>query len=317
MPLPSDERVVALANNILQQFDKIFGLHPGFRPAHAKGALLTGTFTPTAQAKSISNAAHFVRLSTPVTVRFSNSTGIPMMPDNSPDADPRGIAVRFNLAEHVHTDLVMHSVDRFPAKDGHEFLEFLKAAAASGPDVPSPKPVEVFVSTHPAALAFVQTPKPMPVSFAREAFFSVSAFQFKNAEGKISFGRYRIVPEEGTAFFKEGETEALSPTYLFDELTTRIKAAPLRFKILLQIANEGDQVDDVTVRWPEDRRLAELGSFQLTGLVEDNAKEQKHIIFDPIPRLEGIEPTADPLFELRAAIYLISGKRRRAAPSES
>ena len=30
MPLPSDERIVALSQDILQQFDTIFGLHPAF-----------------------------------------------------------------------------------------------------------------------------------------------------------------------------------------------------------------------------------------------------------------------------------------------
>jgi len=317
MPLPNDERVVALANDILQQFDKIFGLHPGFRAAHAKGRMLTGHFTPTAQAQTLSKAAHLNRPSTPVTVRFSNSTGIPMIPDNSPDANPRGIAVRFHLGEHEHTDLVMHSTDGFPAQNGQEFLEFLLAAASSGPDVPSPKPIETFVSTHPAALAFVQAPKPFPVSFAQENYFSVSAFQFTNAEGKISFGKYHIVPEAGPAFLKEGEAEKLSPTYLYDELTERIKAGPIRFRIEVQLAAEGDVVDNATVHWPGDRPLLELGTFELTELVVDNPKEQKHIIFDPVPRLEGVEPTADPLFELRAAIYLISGRRRRAATLES
>ena len=46
MPLLQDERLISLANDLLQQFDKVFGLHPGFRPAHAKGVMLTGTFTP-------------------------------------------------------------------------------------------------------------------------------------------------------------------------------------------------------------------------------------------------------------------------------
>jgi catalase len=36
MPLPSDDRIIRLANDLLTQFDEIFGLHPGFRPAHAK-----------------------------------------------------------------------------------------------------------------------------------------------------------------------------------------------------------------------------------------------------------------------------------------
>jgi catalase len=51
----------------------------------------------------------------------------------------------------------------------------------------------------------------------------------------------------------------------------------------------------------------------LTALAPNNTAEQKKIIFDPIPRVDGIEPSDDPLLELRAAIYLISGRRRRAA----
>jgi catalase len=48
MPLPTDERLLALSQESLNQFDTIFGLNPGFRPAHAKGTLLTGMFTPSA-----------------------------------------------------------------------------------------------------------------------------------------------------------------------------------------------------------------------------------------------------------------------------
>jgi len=51
----------------------------------------------------------------------------------------------------------------------------------------------------------------------------------------------------------------------------------------------------------------------LRELVANNASEQQHIIFDPIPRVDGIEASADPLFESRANIYLMSGRRRRAA----
>ena len=78
MPLPSDEKLLALANDLVQQFDQLFGLHSGFRPAHAKGMLLSGIFTPAPEAKSLSRAPHFIRESTPVTVRFSNSTGVPL-----------------------------------------------------------------------------------------------------------------------------------------------------------------------------------------------------------------------------------------------
>jgi catalase len=57
-----------------------------------------------------------------------------------------------------------------------------------------------------------------------------------------------------------------------------------------------------------------LGKIVLTAPVPDHPHEQKRIIFDPIPRVDGIDPSDDPLLELRAAIYLLSGRRRRQAP---
>src|SRR5437899_3607943 len=156
MPLPSDERVIQLANDLIAQFDTMFGQHPGIRPAHAKGVLLTGRFTPSPQAAALTRAPHITRESTPVTARFSNSTGLPLLPDNDPNANPRGLSIRFQLAEHVHTDIISHSTDGFPTRNGQEFLEFLRAVTASGPSAPSPSPVEKFLGTHPAALSFVQ-----------------------------------------------------------------------------------------------------------------------------------------------------------------
>ena len=304
MPLPKDERVVALANDLLQQFDLLFGVHPGYRAAHAKGMMLTGSFAPSLGAQRLTRAPHITRESTPVTARFSNSTGLPQIPDSVPEANPRGLAIRFNLAEHVHTDIVCHSTNGFPTRDGYEFLEFLKAVAASGPDTPSPKPVKRFLGSHPAALAFVQAPKPFPTSLGREAYFGVTAFAFTNAAGETKFGRYRIVPEEGTEHFADAEVAALAPSYHFDELVERVARSPIRFKIMVQVAAPGDTTDDATVHWPESRELVELGAIVLTEAVKDNSAQQKQIIFDPILRVDGIEPSADPLLELRAAIYL-------------
>jgi catalase len=316
LPLPTDERIIALSQDILQQFDTIFGLHPGFRPAHAKGAMLTGRFTPSPKAASLTRAPHLNRESTPVTVRFSNSTGIPLVPDNSPNANPRGLAIRFHLAEHAHTDIISHSTDGFPTRTGQEFLEFLRALASNDPSKPSPSPIEAFLGSHPKALAFVQTPKPTPSSFAQESYFGVTAMRFTNKDGVSRYGRYRIVPEAGSDHLPDAIAAAKSANFLFDELAERIGRGPIAFRILAQLANDGDTVDDATIHWPEDRTLLDLGAITLTEPVADKAREQKHIIFDPIPRVEGIDPSEDPLLELRAAVYLLSGRRRRAATEE-
>ena len=312
MPLPSDEKLIQLGNELLSQFDAIFGLHPGFRPAHAKGILLTGTFTPSPEAASLTRAPHIARKSTPVTARFSDSTGIPVIPDNDPNANPRGLAIRFHLGEHVHTDIIGHSTDGFPVRNGQEFLELLRSAAASGASKSSPSPIELFLGSHPAALAFVQTPKPSPSSFAREAYFSITALRFINHDGVTKHGRYRVTPEAGIEHLDDASAQSKDANYLFDELTQRVGAGPVRFRIDVQIAGEGDVVDDATIHWPADRPWVAFGEVVLTAEAEDNAAQQQRIIFDPIPRVDGIEPSDDPLLELRAALYLLSGRRRRA-----
>lgn len=314
MPLPSDEKLIALSEALLQQMEALFGQHPGFRPAHAKGILLSGSFTPSAEARTLTRAPHMSRESTPVWARFSNATGLPLLPDNNPNANPHGLAIRFYLAEHVHTDIVSHATDGFPTRTGEEFLEFLRAVGGSGDSQSSPSPIEQFLATHPAALAFVQAPKPTPSSFAKEQFFGINAFRFTAEDGSSRYGRYRIVPEAGTEHLDAEAVKDRDVNFLFDELRERVAASPVRFRIQVQLAQDGDVVDDATVHWPEDRQLLDAGTVVLTGVVPDNEAQQKKTIFDPIPRVDGIEPSNDPLLELRAAVYLISGRRRRQAP---
>jgi catalase len=313
MPLPTDEKLLDLSNKILATFAKIFGEHPGIRPAHGKGTLLNGTFTPSAAAADLSIAQHLQQASTPVFVRFSDSTGLPNIPDTDPNAVPKGIAVRFVLGDRVHTDVISHSTDGFPTRTGEEFLEFLEAQATSDPANLAGSPLEAFLGSHPAALRFVQAPKPFPVSFARESYFGVTALKFTNAAGESRFGRYHIIPEAGNEYLDESEVQTKDGNYLFTELAERIAGEPVRFTLAVQLAEDTDVVDDATIHWPSDREVRELGSVELTASVTDETAQQKHVIFDPIPRLPGIEPSDDPLLELRAAVYLISGRRRRAA----
>jgi len=313
MPLPTDPKRLALAEDAIQKLDDLFGLHPGCRPAHAKGVFLDGFFHPTPDAAALSRAPHFQTPRTPVVVRFSDSTGLPSVPDNDPNASPRGCAIRFQLGEHVHTEIVAHSTDGFPVRTGAEFIEFLHAAHTSGPDAPHPTPIEKFLSTHPKALAFVQTPKPIPTSFARESYFSVTAHKFINAEGTSRHVRYRVLPEAGDDYLDAEGAAAKGPDFLFEELTERIAAGPIKMNLWVQVANDGDVVDDATEGWPTERRQVLLGTVTLTGLMPKDDAEMRRIIFDPIPRIDGIEPSADPLLEFRADTYLISGRRRRAA----
>jgi catalase len=315
MPLTTDETLLKLSRTVIDAFDQANGgVHAGFRPAHAKGILLSGTFTPSADAASLTRAPHVQRASTPVTVRFSDFAGIPTIPDNDPQgASPRGLAVRFHLAEHVHTDIVAHSVDMFPSRTAEGFLEFLRAVIATRPTDPHPNAIETFLGTHPAALAFVQAPKPIPSSFARDSYFAVSAFAFTNANGERRFGRYRLLPAAGADHLDAAAAAAQEPSFLMDEIRRRVASGPVELRIVVQLAEDGDVTDDATVRWPETRRQVGFGRLIVDALVPDDGATQRRIIFDPIPRVDGIDASADPLFEPRANVYLLSGRRRRSA----
>lgn len=313
MTPPKYEQSAPLIKDIIQAFEPVNGgVHSGYRPAHAKGILLSGVFTPSAGGSALTRAPHLHQQSTPVTVRFSDFAGVPTVPDNDPNASPRGFAVRFHLGQHVHTDIIGHSVDAFPVRTPEEFVEFLKAAGASGPDAPKPTPVEVFLGSHPSALAFVMAPKPFPTSFAKESFFSVNAYKFVSPSGAVQFGRYRIRPDGDGEYLDAGGAAAKSANFLFDEIKERLAKGVVKLHLMVQLAAPGDIVDDATIHWPEDRPQIEFGTLAISTVHPNSDDEQRQIIFDPIPRVDGIEPSEDPLLEARAAVYLASGRRRWA-----
>jgi catalase len=47
--------------------------------------------------------------------------------------------------------------------------------------------------------------------------------------------------------------------------------------------------------------------------VDESVPDRRKIIFDPVPRVDGIDSAGDPLTDVRSEIYLLSGRRRRAA----
>lgn len=308
---PSDE----LIRQLLAALDVLSGgVHPGFRAVHAKGVMCSGTFTPTLGVTELTNAPHVLRATTPVVVRFSDFAGVPNVADNDPIASgPRGMAVRFYLGEHEHTDIIAHSTDGFPVSTGEEFLEFARALAASGPDAAHATPIEKFAAAHPRTRQFLETPKPIPTSFAHESFFSVAPYCFTNATGKRQFGRYRLRPVAGNKYLSEADAKAQSDRFLMDELAARLAREKVEFRIVVQLAQPGDETANAAVPWPINRPELEFGILTLDKPLDHEAPELRKIIFDPIPRVAGIDASDDPLLEVRAAIYLLSGRRRRAA----
>ena len=125
-------------------------------------------------------------------------------------------------------------------------------------------------------------------------------------------GRFRIRPEAGTEYLTDEEAAGKSANFLFDEIGPRLAQGPIRLGVFVQLAEPGDDVTDASVPWPDGREEVPFGTLTLTARVDDQEPERRKIIFDPVPRVDGIDPSGDPLTEVRSDIYLLSGRRRRA-----
>ncbi len=286
------------------------GVHTGFRFMHAKGLIVTGTFTPAPSAHTLSKAAHLQTTPVPVMVRLSDGTGNPMIPDPDKNGSPRGMAIRFMLPGGAYTDIVAISHNGFVVGTGEDFLAFLTAISQTTATSPHPSPIEKFLGTHPRALKFLQETSVLSPSFANLAFFGNNAFVFVDAAGTKRTFRYKILPEAGLKALDAAQLSKEGPNYLYDDITAKLKAGPVKYKIVAQFPNAGDQTNDGSIVWPEDRKTMELGTLTLTTVAPDNATLQVNTAFNPIFLTEGIELSDDPLVPLRSAVYALSVAHR-------
>jgi len=293
---------------IVDALNKAFGVHPGFRANHAKGVVVEGSFKASPQAPALSKAKLFDGSTIPVTVRFSDSTGVPNLPDGSDIANPHGMAIKFHLPDGSDVDMVTNSLKFFPVANGADFRDLFLAIAASPPDAPKPTKLEQFVAAHPTvatASATVATPD----SFADEEYHGIDAFVLVNQAGQRRAVRYLVTPER-VVHLDPADAAKRAPDFLMAELPERLKQRPVTFSLKVQLAAAGDSTKDPTQPWPDDRKVVELGTLTIDKAPADSAQAEKPLLFLPGQLTDGIEPSDDPLIDVRDGAYPVSFSRR-------
>jgi catalase len=306
-PLTDKELVHEIFETMLQ----VHGVKPGYRVVHAKGIVCQGTFTPSKDAATLSRAGHFQDVSVPVTVRLSDGNPDPIIPDNTPNAGPRGMAIRFKLPDGDDTDIIALSVNGFAVSTGEEFLALQKAVAATDPTRPHPWPIEGFLGTHPSALRFVKGTQVVPASFATESFFANDTFIFVNKAGVKQAVRYQIIPFAGQHDLSNEEAKTKPEGFLFDDLKTRLAAGPIQYHLVVQLPNAGDSTKDPSIIWPDDRKTIDMGTISITSVVADSSAAEKDLAFDPTDLTDGIELSDDPFPRLRSKVYALASAYRQ------
>lgn len=245
-------------------------------------------------------------------MRYSTDTGYKDLPDNG-DNGSRGFAIRFVLSDdgHKHYDIITNNAYGFIVSTGEGFLEQFKAIKAGK--------MEDFLAKNPHAKYFTENQSPAHAySFATEQWHATHAFKFVDSAGKETFFRWRIVPCQGVMKHSKADAAKQGKNYQFDDLAYRLKhGKPFRYRLLAQLAEAGDPTNDSTKVWPETNEFVDMGEIAVESLWSMNegtpaGREQKRIIYDPVPRyIDGIDVSDDPLLQVRTAVYLISGRIRR------
>ena len=294
----------------------IYGKHVGHRPLHARAiADCTGRFIATSDAARLSRAAHLQGGPVPVTARFSAESGAPA--DADATNDDKGLAVRFNLPDGDTTDIVSRRTPVAMASTPGSFLAFLQAVRTDlATGKPDPVAVAAMVAAHPDVRPFLAAHDALtPVASVADArYFAVHTFRLLDAQGKVQPGRYRWEPMT----LAPTSTPAIAPgdrDHYARELGERLARGPVAFHLRFQLPAPGDDLDDPTTVWPDDRPVVTLGRLELMGLVTGNPNPVEAVVYNPTNFTDGVAASDDPVLAVRQAVYERSFARRATGVS--
>ena len=296
---------------IIDRFQALNGVHPGFRRNHAKGVCATGSFTSNGAGAKFSRAAVFAPGSVPVVGRFAMAIGKPFMPDN--ETEVRSLAISFRPPGGEEWRSGMIDIPNFPVRTPEGFYELLQASA---PDPATGKPdaarLQAFLAAHPdsaTALGLIHA-RPFATGFANASYNSINAFRMVNAAGASTPVRWALVAVD--PFVPEAPDAApdKNPNYLFDALIARMEQKPVQYRLVVTIGQPGDATDDATKPWPAEREQVDVGTLTLDHIEAEAPGNCRDINYDPLVLPDGIAPSDDPLLSARSATYSTSFTRR-------
>jgi catalase len=300
---------------MIDTFEQVNGLHPGFRRNHAKGVCFSGYFDSNGQGVALSKASIFAPGRLPVIGRFALAGGQPLQADAPRSV--RSMAILFKLPDGEEWRTGMNNTPVFAVNTPEAFYEQLLASApdpATGK--PDPGKMSAFLAKNPASAKAIQLIRNAPVSsgFDNATFNSLNAFQFINAVGKITSVRWSMTPVE--PFESPGAAQA-DPNYLFDALIASIHRHPLQWHLVVTIGEPGDPTNDATLPWPPDRQQVDVGTLTIDHVESEESSPARDINFDPLVLPNGIASSDDPLLSARSAAYAQSFTRREGETKES
>jgi catalase len=303
--------------SMINTFERVNGLQPGFRRNHAKGVCVSGYFEGNGRGVALSKAAVFPPGRVPVIGRFALAGGKPYAADAPQTV--RSMALLFKLPDGEEWRTGMNNIPVFPVKTGQAFHDQLLASApdpATGK--PDPAKMKAFLASYPETAKALQLIGNRAISsgFDNSTYNSLNAFRFINASGAVVPVRWSMAPVQPFEPISTTDLEKADKNHLFDALIASIHSHPPQWHLVVTVGEPGDPTDDATIPWPPDRQQVEVGTLTIDHVESEDTSPARDINFDPLILPDGIAGSDDPLLSARSATYSQSFTRREGERKE-
>ena len=279
----------------------------GHRRNHAKGICFTGVFEANGAGTALSDAQVFARGQYPALGRFNLGTPDP----NAPDATVRvrGMGLRISTPDGEQWRTAMIDLPFFPVSTPQAFYELLLASASKEPDE-----MKTFAAAHPEIAAFGAWDKSAPWtgSYAEERYNSLDSFVFTDGSGAEHTVRWSLLPAAQPVPVSPDDLAKRGADFLEQEIAERVRGGPLRWSMVVTVANPGDPTADPSKAWPDNRRTVEVGTLIVQQIEAERDGPCRDINFDPTVLPAGMRTSDDPFPAARSSAYAKSYDRRTA-----
>lgn len=163
----------------------------------------------------------------------------------------------------------MNSFPFFPVSTSQGFYE-QRFAAQPDPATgkPDPKKLAAFFTAHPEALRYEAWAKTAsrPSSWANTELNGVDAFRFVTADGTHRYVRWSVRPQARLIATSAQQRAQATGDYMREEFQHRLTQGPVRWGLVVTLAQPRDAIDDPSRPWPRDRTQVIAGTLELDQL---------------------------------------------------